>query len=99
MDIHRNAKAAPLGRRLMVPRLADGRPMARVAAAFGVTPRTVGTWQARPWEFLHARVDAAASRRAATEILPGERQERAVVAVLKRARPGAPAGAPPSRGS
>ena len=48
MDIHRNAKAAPLGRRLMVPRLADGRPMARVAAAFGVTPRTVGTWQARP---------------------------------------------------
>jgi hypothetical protein len=28
MDIHRNAKAAPLGRRLMVPRLADGRPVA-----------------------------------------------------------------------
>ena len=48
MDIHQNAKAAPPGRRLMVPRLADGRPMSRVAAAFGVTPRTVGTWQARP---------------------------------------------------
>jgi hypothetical protein len=39
MDIHQQAKTTPRGRRLMVQRLAEGWSVARVATAFGVTPR------------------------------------------------------------
>ena len=47
MDIHRHAKTTPSGRLLMVRRLADGWTIAQVAAAFGVTSKTVRKWQAR----------------------------------------------------
>jgi transposase-like protein len=47
MDIHQHAKATPSGRLLMVRRLADGWSVARVAAAFGVTGKTVRKWRAR----------------------------------------------------
>jgi transposase-like protein len=50
MDLHQNAKTTPNGRLLMVQRLVEGWSVARVAAAFGVTTRTVRKWQAR-----HAR--------------------------------------------
>ena len=47
MDIHQYAKTTPSGRLLMVQRLADGWTVAKVAAAFGVTAKTVRKWQAR----------------------------------------------------
>jgi transposase InsO family protein len=47
MDVHQNARTTPRGRRLMAQRLTDGWSMARVAAAVGVTSKTVGKWQAR----------------------------------------------------
>ena len=47
MDVHQNAKTTPSGRLLMVRRLADGWSVTRVAAAFGVSTRTVRKWQAR----------------------------------------------------
>ena len=47
MDVHQNAKTTPHGRRLMIERLAEGWTVARVAAAAGVTAKTVGTWQGR----------------------------------------------------
>ena len=47
MDVHQNAKNTPHGRRLMVERLAEGWSVARVAAAAGVTPKTVRKWRAR----------------------------------------------------
>ena len=47
MGIHRHAKTTPSGRLLMVRRLADGWTVAKVAAALGVTGRTVRKWQAR----------------------------------------------------
>ena len=46
MDVHQNAKNTPHGRRLMVERLAEGCSVARVAAAAGVTPKTVRKWRA-----------------------------------------------------
>ena len=47
MDVHQNAKTTPHGRRLMIERLAEGWTVARVAAASGVTAKTVGKWQGR----------------------------------------------------
>ena len=57
MDLHQNAKTTPNGRLLMVQRLVEGWSVARVAAAFGVTTRTVRKWQAR-----HAREGLAGLR-------------------------------------
>ena len=36
--LHRNAKLTPAGRRLLVDRIASGRPVAHVAAEMGVGP-------------------------------------------------------------
>ena len=47
MDVHQNAKTTPHGRRLMIERLAEGWTVARVAAAAGVTAKTVGKWRGR----------------------------------------------------
>jgi hypothetical protein len=47
MDVHQHAKSTPKGRLLMVRRLADGWSVAKVAAGFGVTARTVRKWRAR----------------------------------------------------
>ena len=47
MDVHQNAKTTPHGRRLMIKRLAEGWTVAGVAAAAGVTAKTVGKWQGR----------------------------------------------------
>ena len=47
MDVHENARTTPHGRLLMVRRLAEGWSVARVAAAAGVTPRTVRKWRDR----------------------------------------------------
>lgn len=47
MDVHQNARTTPHGRSLMIRRLADGWPIAAVAAAFGVDARTVRKWRDR----------------------------------------------------
>lgn len=47
MDSHENARTTPHGRLLMVRRLAAGQSVAIVAAAIGVTPKTVRKWRDR----------------------------------------------------
>ncbi len=47
MNIHHNARTTLHGRMLMIERLAGGWIKARVAAAFGVDPRTVHKWLTR----------------------------------------------------
>ena len=47
MDVHQNARTTPHGRRLMIERLAEGWSVARLAAAAGVTAKTVGKWRDR----------------------------------------------------
>src|SRR6516165_498635 len=47
MDLHDNARTTPHSRMLMVQRLAGGWSIATVAAAQGVTPRTVRKWRDR----------------------------------------------------
>ena len=47
MDIQKHAKTTPSGRLQMVWRLADGWSVIKVAAAVGVTTKTVRKWQAR----------------------------------------------------
>ena len=48
MRLHRNAKTTPKGRALLVQRLeVDGWSVARTAAAFGVSTRTVHKWRRR----------------------------------------------------
>ena len=47
MDVHQNAKTTPRGRLLMIRRLAEGWTVATVAAAAGVTLKTVAKWRDR----------------------------------------------------
>ena len=47
MDVHENARTTPHSRMLIVERLGDGQSVARVAAALGITPRTVRKWRDR----------------------------------------------------
>lgn len=47
MDVHENARTTPFGRMLMVERLRSGWPVAEVAAAAGVTAKTVRKWRER----------------------------------------------------
>jgi transposase len=45
--MHQNARLTRLGRAELVRRIAEGQPVAGVAAALGVTPKTVRKWVAR----------------------------------------------------
>ena len=47
MDVHQNARTTRRGRLLMIQRLAEGWSVAAVAAAAGVTPKTVAKWRDR----------------------------------------------------
>ncbi|WP_408906614.1 helix-turn-helix domain-containing protein, partial [Roseomonas sp. CAU 1739] len=47
MDSHKNARTTPHGRMLIVRRLSEGQSVAAVAAAVGVTAKTVRKWRAR----------------------------------------------------
>jgi transposase-like protein len=47
MDAHENARTTPHSRRLIVDRLQQGQSVAEVAAALGVTDRTVRKWRDR----------------------------------------------------
>ena len=47
MNAHRNARTTPYSRALIVERHAAGEPVAAIAAAFGISVRTVYKWLAR----------------------------------------------------
>jgi transposase InsO family protein len=47
MDVHQNARTTRRGRLLMIQRLAEGWSVAAVAAAAGITPKTVAKWRDR----------------------------------------------------
>lgn len=47
MDSHENARTTPHGRMLIVRRLSTGQSVSAVAAAMGVTPKTVRNWRDR----------------------------------------------------
>ena len=47
MDSHENARTTPRGRMLIVQRLAEGQSVVAVAAAMGVTAKTVRKWRDR----------------------------------------------------
>jgi transposase-like protein len=47
MDIHKNARTTPLSRMLIVQRLASGWAVTAVAAAHGISAKTVRKWTPR----------------------------------------------------
>mgnify|MGYP006275639065 CR=1 FL=1 len=48
MNVHKNARLAPLGRAVMITRIEQqGWPVARAAAASGVSRRTAYRWLSR----------------------------------------------------
>lgn len=61
MNSHRNARTTPYSRALIVERHAAGEPVAVIAAAFGVSLRTVYKWLARHRSGGHAALDTASS--------------------------------------
>ena len=63
MNLHKNAKTCPKSRALMVHRvLEEDRPVAQVAAEFGVSPRTVYKWVQRFCEGGAAALEDGSSR-------------------------------------
>lgn len=62
MNSHRNARTTPYARALIVERHGAGEPVAAIAAAFGVSARTVYKWLAR---YRSGGVDALQTRSSA----------------------------------
>ena len=90
MDIHQHAKTTPSGRLPMVRRLADGWPVAEVAAAFGITAKTVRKWQARHVSEGEAGLRDRSSRPHLSPTRLGEAAEAEILA-LRRQRLTGPA--------
>jgi transposase InsO family protein len=61
MNSHRNARTTPYSRALIVERHAAGEPVAAIAAAFGISVRTVYKWLSRYRCGGHAALDTASS--------------------------------------
>ena len=61
MNAHRNARTTPYARALIVERRAAGEPVAVIAAAFGISIRTVYKWLARYRSGGDAALDTASS--------------------------------------
>jgi transposase InsO family protein len=90
MDIHKNARTTPHSRMLMVQRLANGWTAEAVAAAQGVTVRTVRKWRDR---FAAAGEDGLADRssrplRSPARLTPQEEEQ---ILALRRQRMTGPA--------
>jgi len=90
MDIHKNARTTPHSRMLMVQRLASGWTADAVAAAQGVTVRTVRKWRDR---FAAAGQDGLADRssrplRSPARLTPQEEEQ---ILALRRQRMTGPA--------
>jgi transposase InsO family protein len=91
VNVHKNAKLAPAGRALLVQRVVVGRERrGRVAAAFGVSARTVGKW-VRRWglEGTPGLVDRSSRPRRCPHQLRPRQVER--IAGLRRRRWTSPA--------
>lgn len=90
MDSHENARTTPHGRMLMVLRLSAGQSVAVVAAALGVTPRTVRKWRARFAAEGEAGLRDRSARplRCPTRLLPAT---SAQIEALRRQRRSGPA--------
>ena len=61
MNAHRNARTTPYSRALIVERHAAGEPVAAIAAALGISIRTVYKWLARYRGGGEAGLDTASS--------------------------------------
>ena len=84
MDVHQNAKTTPSGRRLMARRLADGWSTTQVAAAFGVTPKTVAKWRARYAQEGEAGLADRSSRPHASPSRLGDAAVAEILALRRR---------------
>jgi len=90
MDSHENARTTPHGRMLMVRRLSAGQSVAAVAAAMGVTAKTVRKWRDR----FAAEGEAGLRDRSARPLQCPSRlppQTTAQIEVLRRQRRSGPA--------
>lgn len=85
MDAHQNARTTPHSRQLIVDRLAQGWTMSAVAAALGITPKTVRKWRDR---FATEGAAGLADRSSRPHTSPTRLDEAAVaeIARLRRAR-------------
>jgi len=86
MNLHRNARLTPRGRRLLVERVCRERvPLKQAAEAVGISPRTASKWVAR-----YRREGAAGleDRSSAPHRVPGRTSEQRVIAIaaLRRLR-------------
>jgi hypothetical protein len=89
MNVHKNARLAPLGRAVMISRIeTEGWPVARAAAASGVSRRTAYRWLAR-WraEGEAGLVDRSSRPHACPHALPAPVIER-IERLRRNARPG-----------
>ncbi len=87
--MHKNAKLTPAGRALLVQRIVEQREWrAAVAAAFGVSPRTVGKW-VRRWqrEGSSGLLDRSSRPRRCPHQVPG-RVVRRIERLRRRRRTG-----------
>jgi len=90
MDSHENARTTPRGRMLIVRRLAEGQTVIAVAAAMGVTARTVRKWRDRfAAEGLPGLRDRSARPLCSPTRLPPETTAR--IEALRRQRRSGPA--------
>ena len=90
MDSHENAQTTPRGRLLMVQRLASGWSVLAVAAAQGVTPKTVRKWRDRHAAEGEAGLLDRSSRPRCSPTRMGAADEDAITA-LRRQRLSGPA--------
>jgi transposase InsO family protein len=90
MDSHENARTTPHGRMLIVQRLAEGRSIGAVAAALGLTAKTVRKWRDRfAAEGLPGLRDRSARPLCSPRRLPPE--TTAEIEALRRQRQSGPA--------
>jgi transposase InsO family protein len=90
MDSHENARTTPHGRMLIVQRLAAGQPVGAVAAALGVSAKTVRKWRDRfAAEGLPGLRDRSARPLCSPRRLPPE--TTAQIEALRRQRRSGPA--------
>jgi len=80
---HQNARTTPLGREEMIRRIvADGRPLAEVAAGFGVSERTARKWLSR-WR---AEGSAGLQNRSSRPRTVANRLPNAAIALIEHLR-------------
>jgi len=82
MRVHRNAKTTPKMRQLIVTRVQQGWTQARIAAALGISVRTVAKWLARSRQAAGLLDGSSRPHRQPSRTAPA--LERAIVALRRR---------------